>query len=62
MAVEKNTAKEADKKEVTKYEFLVDYPVGTKKDGSPKKVYKKGQKYPLSDEVARDLKKKFIIK
>ena len=51
--------KQAEKAE--EYTFRVDYPVGTKKDGSPKKVYKKGKSYPLDEGTANYLKSKSII-
>lgn len=48
--------------ELQKFTFLVDYKVGTKKDGSPKKKYLKGKAYTLDEGVATYLKSKNIIK
>ena len=48
--------------ELQKFTFLVDYKVGTKKDGSPKKIYLKGKAYTLDEGVATYLKSKNIIK
>ncbi len=51
----------SEKVEKAKYEFKVDFPVGTKKDGSPKKVYQKGKAYDLDSDTADYLKSKNVI-
>lgn len=45
-----------------KYEFKVDFPVGTDDKGKPKKEYKKGKEYPLDPSTASYLKAKNVIK